>query len=216
LINQAIADTAWEVAQGQGDRVIIDTAALSRARQEEQEATDAALILKAAKEAADDHLCQTVDGNAAGIIKALQDRYSGIAKTYVEAIRHLPEGLTERLALRLPAEIRQAWLDKEDALTELLGLRAMVATVADYREREAPDAMTLAASWVRSDALWRQHTPRGATMFECGAPGTEGFFESLARSIDHGDWWAPSLAEARRYAIEAGWGARRAVLSPGG
>jgi hypothetical protein len=215
LVAEAVNEAAWEIVGADGNRVAIDTSGLTAARLAEAEAQDRATVLVAAKGAADLHLCEVVERNRAAVLASLQSRYGDVAEIFVAAVRHLPEGLTEKLALRLPEEIRQAWLDKEDSAVELLRLRDLVSLVADYRERQVPTPDVLAALWIRSDLLWRQRTPRGLSEYPFGDPGSESFMEYLGRHADASQWWSPTLAEAREYVRQAGWGSEQVSTRTG-
>jgi hypothetical protein len=172
----------------------LDVTAITRARQDDQDAIDRAALARELRSAAAVVLCQVFDGeNAQQVIGAIQAKHQTVAADVSKRARRLPPGADERSALETGGQHRADWLACRDHVAFLARLREALRLVDDGTPPEPVDGLSFCSGWERSGKLagaWL--APIGATTF--GPLGSLEFW--LAAGREQGfEWWLPAAAE---------------------
>jgi hypothetical protein len=192
----------------------LDVTAITRARQDDQDALDRAALARELRSAAAVVLCQVFSGeNGQQVIGAIQARHAEVVDGLCKRARRLPPGADETSALEQGGQHRTDWLACRDAVAELARLRDALRQVDSRPPPPPEDGIVICSHWERSGKLagaWL--APSGTTTH--GDLGSLEFWLSAAREPAY-QFWLPSAAEqsARIAELRAERQARRLQAS---
>jgi hypothetical protein len=178
----------------------LDVSAITRARQEDQDALDRAALARELRAAAAVVLCQVFGGeNGQQVIGAIQARHAEVVDGLGKRARRLPPGASEQTALEVGGAHRADYLAARDAVAELARLREVLRLVDPGTPPEPVDGLSFCSGWEQTGKLagtWL--APAGVTTH--GALGSLEFWLSATREESYEFWLPTAAAQSARIA----------------
>jgi hypothetical protein len=172
----------------------LGVSAITRARQDEQDAYDRAALARELRSAAAVVLVQAFSGeNGQQVIGAIQARHAEVVDGLCKRARRLPPGADDQSALQQGGQHRIDYLAACDAVAELARLREAIRLVDDRTPPQPVDGLSLTLAWEKTGALARTWlAPSGTTTH--GDLDSIEFWLSAAREPAY-QFWAPTADE---------------------